>query len=66
MPSIYMSLQGLKLLKGKISRFKQMKWNLISLFSLKRNMKALDRLTIMTKRFQNREKRKDTIMKERK
>ena len=66
MPSIYMSLQGLKSLKGKISRFKQMKWNLISLCSLKRNMKALNRLTIMTKRFQNREKRKDIIMKERK
>ena len=66
MRSIYMSLQGLRLLKGKISRFKQMKKNLISLYNLKRNRKALNKFTIMTKNFKSKKKKKSITMKERK
>ena len=66
MRSIYMSLQGLRLLKGKISRFKQMKKNLISLCNLKRNRKTLNKFTIMTKNFKSKKKKKGITMKERK
>ena len=66
MLSIYMSPQGLRQPKDKISKFKLLIKNLISLYNLKRNRKILNKFTIMTKNFKNNKKNNSITMKEKK
>ena len=66
MLSIYMSPQGLRLCKDRISKFKLLIKNLISLYNLKRNRKILNKFTIMTKNFKNNKKNNSITMKEKK